>query len=67
MSQSDESRAAEKAERTQIDDLQPSVEELPCDPQELTAEEAEAVQGGLSNTSFRVNTLTFSSNATGIG
>jgi hypothetical protein len=36
-------------------------------PGELSDADLAAVAGGLSNTSFRVNTLTFSSNATGIG
>jgi hypothetical protein len=39
---------------------------LPAKPSgELTDADLDAVAGGLSNTSFRVNTLTFSSNATG--
>ena len=45
----------------------PRTDELPRDLEELTTEQAEAAQGGLTNTSFKVNTLTFSSNATGIG
>jgi hypothetical protein len=34
---------------------------------EMSDEQLAEVAGGLANTQFRVNTLTFSSNATGIG
>ena len=50
-----------------IENLRTLAQELPGDPEGLTSEEAEGVEGGLSNTTFRVNPLTFSSNATGIG
>jgi hypothetical protein len=52
-------------QKPKIENLAEAERELA--PEELTSEEAEGAQGGLANSSIHVNTLTFSSNATGTG